>query len=63
MVKLGRTRDDLMVDLRPTNEKLRQRAIGIVEREAGVSAEEAERRLKAWGWQVRAAIEDRWPAS
>jgi N-acetylmuramic acid 6-phosphate etherase len=63
MVKLGRTRDDLMVDLRPTNEKLRQRAIGMVEREAGVSAEEARRRLETWGWHVRAAIEDRWPAS
>jgi N-acetylmuramic acid 6-phosphate etherase len=63
MVKLGRTRDDLMVDLRPTNEKLRQRAIQMVEREAKVSAEEAERRLKTWGWHVRAAIEDRWPAS
>lgn len=63
MVKLGRTRDDLMVDLRPTNEKLRQRAIHMVEREARVSAEEAERRLETWGWHVRAAIEDRWPAS
>ena len=63
MVKLGRTRDDLMVDLRPTNEKLRQRAIHMVEREARVPPEEAERRLNAWGWHVRAAIEDRWPAS
>jgi N-acetylmuramic acid 6-phosphate etherase len=63
MVKLGRTRDDLMVDLRPTNEKLRQRAIRLVEQEARVSAEEAERRLKTWGWHVRAAIEDRWPVS
>jgi N-acetylmuramic acid 6-phosphate etherase len=63
MVKLGRTRDDLMVDLRPTNEKLRQRAIQMVEREAKVTPEEAERRLKTWGWHVRAAIEDRWPAS
>ena len=63
MVKLGRTRDDLMVDLRPTNEKLRQRAIQMVEGEAKVTAEEAERRLKTWGWHVRAAIEDRWPAS
>jgi len=62
MVKLGHTRDDLMVDLRPTNEKLRRRAIHIVEEEARVSAEEAERRLKTWGWHVRAAIEDRWPA-
>jgi N-acetylmuramic acid 6-phosphate etherase len=63
MVKLGRTKDDLMVDLRPTNEKLRQRAIQMVEREAKVTAQEAERRLKTWGWHVRAAIEDRWPAS
>lgn len=63
MVKIGRTRDDLMVDLRPTNEKLRQRAIRMVEREARVSAEEAERRLQTWGWHVRAAIEDRWPVS
>jgi N-acetylmuramic acid 6-phosphate etherase len=63
MVKLGRTRDDLMVDLRPSNEKLRQRAIGLVEQEAHVSAEEAKRRLETWGWHVRAAIEDRWPAS
>lgn len=63
MVKLGRTRDDLMVDLRPTNEKLRQRAIQMVVREAGVTAEEAERRLAKSGWRVRAAIEDRWPAS
>ena len=63
MVKLGRTRDDLMVDLRPTNEKLRQRAIQMVEREAHVTPDEAERRLKVWGWHVRAAIEDRWPAS
>ena len=63
MVKLGRTRNDLMVDLRATNEKLRQRAIAIVQREAGVSPEEAVRRLDLSGWHVRAAIDDRWPAS
>jgi len=63
MVRLGRTSDDLMVDLRPTNEKLRQRAINLVQQEARVSAEEAKRRLETWGWHVRAAIEDRWPGS
>src|SRR5438309_28357 len=63
MVKLGRTRDDLMVDLRATNEKLRQRAIQLVEQEAHVPADEAQRRLEKWGWHVRAAIADRWPAS
>ena len=35
----------------------------MVEREAGVTAEEAGRRLEKWAWHVRAAIEDRWPAS
>ena len=63
MVKLGHTRDDLMVDLRATNEKLRRRAIAIVEHEAQVTPEEAERRLVKWGWHVRAAIEDRWPGA
>jgi N-acetylmuramic acid 6-phosphate etherase len=60
MVKLGRTRDDLMVDLRPTNAKLRERAIRMVAQEAAVPVDEAERRLDRWGWHVRAAIEDRW---
>ena len=63
MVKLGHTRDDLMVDLRATNEKLRQRAIAIVQHEARITPGEAERRLEKWGWHVRAAIEDRWPAA
>ena len=45
------------------NEKLRQRAIRLVEQEAHVPAEEAKRRLETWGWHVRAAIEDRWPVS
>ena len=63
MVKLGRTRDDLMVDLRPTNAKLRERAIRMVAAEAAVPADEAERRLERWGWHVRAAIEDRWPGA
>jgi N-acetylmuramic acid 6-phosphate etherase len=63
MVKLGRTRDDLMVDLRPTNAKLRERAIRMVAQEAAVPLDEAERRLDRWGWHVRAAIEDRWPGA
>ena len=59
MVKLGRTRDDLMVDLRATNEKLRQRAIRMVQDEARVTAEDAEARLVRAGWHVRAAIDGR----
>ena len=39
-------------------------AMGLVQyRNSVMSAKEATRRLEAWGWHVRAAIEDRWPAS
>src|SRR5436305_1430462 len=50
-------------ELRPTNAKLRERAIRMVAAEAAVPADEAERRLERWGWHVRAAIEDRWPGA
>ncbi len=56
MIRAGRTRGDLMADLRPTNEKLRERAIGIVRAEAGVDEGEARRRLERSGWDVRKAI-------
>jgi len=57
MIRSGRTRGDLMVDLRPTNAKLRARAIRMVQDEAGVSADEARRRLEAAGWSVRKALD------
>jgi N-acetylmuramic acid 6-phosphate etherase len=62
MVKLGRTKGDLMVDMRPASAKLRERAIRIVRDEAGVDDEEARRRLEATGWDVRAALQStpRW---
>jgi len=56
MVKIGRTRDDLMVDMRPASAKLRERAVRIVRDETGVGEDEARRRLEATGWDVRAAI-------
>jgi N-acetylmuramic acid 6-phosphate etherase len=57
MVRSGRTRGDLMTDLRPTNEKLRMRAVGIVRAETGVDEAEAKRRLERTGWDVRRALE------
>ncbi len=57
MVKLGRTRGDLMVDLRATNAKLRERAVDMVRSEAHLDETEARRRLEATGWDVRRAIE------
>jgi N-acetylmuramic acid 6-phosphate etherase len=41
MIRLGKTFGNLMVDLVPSNEKLRARARSIVEDAAGVSADEA----------------------
>ncbi len=57
MIRSGRTRGDLMVDLRPTNAKLKERAIRMVRDEAHVSEGEARARLEAADWSVRKALE------
>ena len=57
MIRSGRTRGDLMVDLRPTNAKLKERAIRMVRDEAGISEDEARARLEAADWSVRRALE------
>lgn len=57
MIRSGRTRGDLMVNLRPTNAKLKERAIRMVRDEAGISEDEARARLEAAGWSVRKALE------
>jgi N-acetylmuramic acid 6-phosphate etherase len=57
MIRSGRTRGDLMVDLRPTNAKLRARAIRMVQDEHGITEDEARARLEAAGWSVRKALE------
>ena len=57
MIRSGRTRGDLMVDLRPTNAKLKERAIRMVRDEAGISEDEARARLEAAGWSVRKALD------
>lgn len=57
MIRSGRTRGDLMVDLRPTNAKLRERAVRMVQDEAGIGEDEARARLEAAEWNVRKALE------
>jgi N-acetylmuramic acid 6-phosphate etherase len=57
MVKLGRTKGDLMIDMRPVSKKLRERAIRIVRDETGLDDDEARRRLEASGWNVRAVLD------
>jgi N-acetylmuramic acid 6-phosphate etherase len=57
MVRLGKTKGDLMIDMRPVSAKLRERAIRIVRDESGLAEDEARRRLEASGWDVRAVLE------
>jgi N-acetylmuramic acid 6-phosphate etherase len=57
MIRSGRTRGDLMVDVRPTNAKLRERAVRMVRDETGLGEAEARARLEAAGWSVRKALD------
>ena len=59
MIRSGRTKGDLMIDLRPTNAKLRSRAIRMVRDELGVDDHAARTKLEASGWSVRRAIDGR----
>src|SRR6187455_2827221 len=56
MVRLGKTWGNLMVDLRATNEKLRERAIRIVQAVTGRGRDDAIGALRAADWEVKPAI-------
>lgn len=55
MVRLGKTYGNLMVDLTPTNGKLRERAVRIVARIADVDPERARVALELAGYDVKVA--------
>ena len=56
MVKTGKVCENLMVNLRPTNQKLRKRMIGIVRDLAGVDEDAALAALEANGFVIRDAV-------
>jgi N-acetylmuramic acid 6-phosphate etherase len=56
MVRLGKTFGNLMVDVRPTNAKLRERARRIVQEAVGLGADEAEELLRNADGSVKVAI-------
>lgn len=56
MLRLGHVHHGLMVNMRPMNAKLRDRAIGMVARLAEVDASEACRALETTGWKIKLAI-------
>lgn len=56
MVKCGCVYENMMINLRPTNKKLRRRMIGIVTEIIGCSAEKAEELLEENEWSIRKAV-------
>ena len=56
MIRLGKVYQNFMVDMIPTNLKLKNRAQRIVAETTGVSQEEARHYLEAAAWNIKAAI-------
>ena len=56
MIKIGKTYENFMIDLMPTNEKLKDRAIRIVSELADVNASTALKTLLECDWSVKVAI-------
>lgn len=56
MIRLGKTYSNLMVDVQPTNAKLRQRARRIVAEATGLSLQQATEVLSSCGGEVKTAI-------
>jgi N-acetylmuramic acid 6-phosphate etherase len=57
MVRLGRVRDNLMINVQATNDKLRARAVRLVESLADCNAERAQTALEKTAWSVREAVD------
>ena len=57
MIKLGNVYENMMINLRPTNEKLKNRMIRIVTEIIGVNEEEAEKLLEKSDWNIRTAVQ------
>lgn len=55
MVKLGKVRSNLMIDMKPSNEKLRDRAVRIVEELTAAGEQDARAALERAGWDIRRA--------
>ncbi len=55
MVRAGKVLSNLMVDVRPTNAKLRARAVRIVRELTGWDEAAAKRALRDSNWEIRAA--------
>ncbi len=57
MIKLGHVYENLMINLRPSNIKLRNRMVSIVSDILKTDTAEAEKRLENAEWNIRRAVE------
>ena len=57
MIKLGKVYENMMINLRPTNEKLTKRMVRIVVEITGASEEKAFELLETSKWDIRKAVE------
>ena len=57
MVKCGCVYENMMINLKPTNKKLRQRMIGIVTEILHCPPEKAEQLLEENNWSIRSVVE------
>jgi len=58
LVLAGRTKGNLMVGMKATNSKLRNRAISMVSSLKGISSQQAEQQLKKAKWNISVALND-----
>ena len=56
MVRIGKVRSNLMVDVKPTNVKLRDRAVRIVRTLTSADEEDAKRALVRSNWIIKNAV-------
>ena len=56
MIRLGKVYGNLMVDVQPTNAKLRRRALRILRDASGADAESARAALKATDYDVKTSL-------
>lgn len=56
MIKIGKTYENFMIDLKPVNEKLKDRAIRIVAQIAQISHSDALATLLKTNWEIKTAI-------
>ena len=57
MIRMGHVYENLMINLRPTNQKLRKRVISIVCDILGTDAQTAEGMLEENNWNIRQTVE------